>query len=67
MAEMLEPDTHHASATLAPGPDGLAELRAVVARVFGIEELLMKGPPALHPDLPGDSTGLLRLLSLASS
>lgn len=34
--------------------------------IFGIEELLAKGHPALHPDLPGGSTGLQRLLSMTS-
>jgi len=53
MAEMLEPETDLVAATLAPGADALAELRAVVARVFGIEELRPFQEQAIRANLAG--------------
>ena len=53
MAEMLDPDPNPSAAMLEPGTDGLPELRATVARVFGIEELRPFQEEAIRANLAG--------------
>jgi ATP-dependent DNA helicase RecQ len=53
MAEMFVPEMNQTGATLAPAADALAELRATVARVFGIEELRPFQEQAIRANLAG--------------